>query len=162
MPWFSRLSRSAIPAPNGQPSTASASMSARDNGWRLWAPTATGKSSLLKAVAGLVPVYRGTIYVFGNPVGACHHRVAYLPQRGEIDWHFPISVERLVLTGRYVHLGWFRWPGENDRQIAKKMLRASRAGIVGQTANQPAFRRAAAAGPAGSIIGPGSRLAAAR
>jgi len=85
-------------------------------------PNGAGKSSLLKAVAGLVAVHRGTIRVFGNSVGACHHRVAYLPQRGDIDWRFPISVERLVLTGRYVHLGWLRWPGAGDRQIARQTL----------------------------------------
>ena len=48
--------------------------------------------------------------------------MAYLPQRGEIDWHFPISVERLVLTGRYVHLGWLRRPSDKDRQIARDVM----------------------------------------
>jgi len=81
-------------------------------------PNGSGKSTLLKAVAGLLRVSSGVIRVHGNPVGACHHRVAYLPQRGEIDWSFPISVERLVLTGRYVHLGWMRWPGRRDREIS--------------------------------------------
>jgi ABC-type Mn2+/Zn2+ transport system ATPase subunit len=82
-------------------------------------PNGSGKSTLLKAVAGLLPVASGAVRVHGNPVGACHHRVAYLPQRGEIDWGFPISVERLVLTGRYVHLGWLRRPGRRDRDIAR-------------------------------------------
>ncbi|MBM4068089.1 MAG: ABC transporter ATP-binding protein [Planctomycetes bacterium] len=85
-------------------------------------PNGSGKSTFLKAVAGLLPVASGAIRVHGNPVGACHHRVAYLPQRGEIDWGFPISVERLVLTGRYVHLGWLAWPGRRDRQIATAVL----------------------------------------
>lgn len=85
-------------------------------------PNGSGKSTLLKAVAGLLPVASGFVRVHGNPVGACHHRVAYLPQRGEIDWEFPISVERLVLTGRYVHLGWLRWPGRGDREIATAAL----------------------------------------
>jgi manganese/zinc/iron transport system ATP- binding protein len=85
-------------------------------------PNGAGKSTLLKAVAGLLPVRSGEIRIFGNPVGACHHRVAYLPQRGEIDWRFPISVRRLVLTGRYVHLGWLRRPGNGDWAIADAML----------------------------------------
>jgi manganese/zinc/iron transport system ATP- binding protein len=85
-------------------------------------PNGSGKSTLLKAVAGLLPSDPDAIRVHGNPVGACHHRVAYLPQRGEIDWSFPISVERLVLTGRYVHLGWLRWPSRRDRQIAHTQL----------------------------------------
>jgi manganese/zinc/iron transport system ATP- binding protein len=85
-------------------------------------PNGAGKSTLLKAVAGLLPVGSGEIRIFGNPVGACHHRVAYLPQRGEIDWRFPISVRRLVLTGRYVHLGWLHRPSKADWAIADQML----------------------------------------
>jgi ABC-type Mn2+/Zn2+ transport system ATPase subunit len=81
-------------------------------------PNGAGKSTLLKAVAGLLPVASGDVRVYGNPVGACHHRVAYLPQRGDIDWSFPIPVSQFVLTGRYVHLGWFRRPGKRDREIA--------------------------------------------
>jgi ABC-type Mn2+/Zn2+ transport system ATPase subunit len=48
-------------------------------------PNGAGKSTLLKAVAGLLPVTSGRVRVYGNPVGACHHRVAYLPQRGDVD-----------------------------------------------------------------------------
>ncbi|TAK20832.1 MAG: ATP-binding cassette domain-containing protein [Chloroflexota bacterium] len=77
-----------------------------------------GKSTLLKAVAGLLPVVSGTIAIYGHPVGACHHRVAYLAQRGEVDWRFPITVADFVMTGRYVHLGWFRRPGQGDRSAA--------------------------------------------
>jgi manganese/zinc/iron transport system ATP- binding protein len=85
-------------------------------------PNGSGKSTLLKAVAGLLPVRQGTIAIYGNPVGACHHRVAYLPQRGEIDWRFPISLRRLVLTGRYVHLGWLRRPARQDYMITDAMI----------------------------------------
>jgi ABC-type Mn2+/Zn2+ transport system ATPase subunit len=86
-------------------------------------PNGSGKSTLLKVVAGLLPVVSGSIRVYGNRVGACHHRVAYLPQRGEIDWAFPISVERLVLTGRYVHLGWLRLPTTRDKDIVAASIR---------------------------------------
>jgi manganese/zinc/iron transport system ATP- binding protein len=85
-------------------------------------PNGAGKSSLLKAVAGLLPASGGSLRIYGNVVGACHHRVAYLPQREEIDWRFPISVERLVLTGRYVHLGWFRRPKARDYQITRAVM----------------------------------------
>lgn len=81
-----------------------------------------GKSTLLKAIAGLLPARSGSILVYGNPPGACHHRVAYLAQRGEIDWHFPITVRRLVLTGRYVHLGWIKRPTRADWEIVDRMI----------------------------------------
>jgi len=81
-----------------------------------------GKSTLLKAVAGLLPVRSGSIAIYGNRPGARHHRVAYLPQRGEIDWRFPITLRKLVLTGRYVHLGWLRRPSHEDWRIADTMI----------------------------------------
>ena len=81
-----------------------------------------GKSTLLKVIAGLLPIRSGTVLIYGNPPGACHHRVAYLPQRGDIDWRFPISLRKLVLTGRYVHLGWLRNPSSKDWQIADAMI----------------------------------------
>jgi len=100
-------------------------------------PNGAGKSTLLKAVAGLLPVASGDIRIYGNPVGACHHRVAYLPQRGDIDWTFPIPVSRFVLTGRYVHLGWFRRPRVRDREIVTGVL--DRLGL-GALADRPIGR----------------------
>ncbi|HEY1683291.1 MAG TPA: ABC transporter ATP-binding protein [Tepidisphaeraceae bacterium] len=81
-----------------------------------------GKSTLLKATAGLLPVTSGKILVHGSPPRGCCHRVAYLAQRGDLDWRFPISVRHLVLTGRFVHLGWFRRPTLQDQQIIDRMM----------------------------------------
>ena len=80
-----------------------------------------GKSTLLKAVAGLLPIREGDIKIYGNAVGACHHRTAYLPQRSQLDWRFPISLKRLVLTGRYVHLGWLRRASQKDYDVVEKV-----------------------------------------
>ena len=80
-----------------------------------------GKSTLLKAVAGLLP-FSGRVRVCGRSIGACHHRVAYLPQHGEIDWRFPIDLRKLVLTGRYVHLGWLRRPAQQDHAICDALI----------------------------------------
>jgi ABC-type Mn2+/Zn2+ transport system ATPase subunit len=80
-----------------------------------------GKSTLLKAVAGLLPVREGDIRIYGNAVGACHHRVAYLPQRSQLDWRFPISLRRLILTGRYVHLGWFKRVRPGDQEVVAQV-----------------------------------------
>jgi ABC-type Mn2+/Zn2+ transport system ATPase subunit len=81
-----------------------------------------GKSTLLKTLVGLQPYSSGSVLIFGRNVRACHHRVAYLPQRGEIDWRFPISVRRFVLTGRYVHIGWLRQPNAHDHALVEQTL----------------------------------------
>jgi ABC-type Mn2+/Zn2+ transport system ATPase subunit len=85
-------------------------------------PNGAGKSTLLKAVVGLLPASAGQIAIYGNPVGVCRHRVAYLPQRGDIDWRFPISLRKLVLTGRYVHLGWLHRPSSEDWAIVDTVI----------------------------------------
>jgi manganese/zinc/iron transport system ATP- binding protein len=85
-------------------------------------PNGAGKSTLLKAVATLLTPRAGTIRIFGVPPGGCHHRTAYLPQRGDIDWRFPVTVERLVLTGRYVHLGWLRRPRRSDYAVVRRVM----------------------------------------
>jgi manganese/zinc/iron transport system ATP- binding protein len=86
-------------------------------------PNGAGKSTLFKAICGLLPVRKGSIRIFGHSLGACHHRVVYLPQRSEIDWHFPVSVLDLVLMGRYVYLGWFDRPQKKDIELARGALK---------------------------------------
>ncbi|HWB52565.1 MAG TPA: ABC transporter ATP-binding protein [Tepidisphaeraceae bacterium] len=81
-----------------------------------------GKSTLLKAAAGLLPLTSGLIHVHGVPPRGCCHRVAYLAQRGDLDWRFPMTVRHLVLTGRYVHLGWFRRPNKEDHAIVDRVM----------------------------------------
>jgi manganese/zinc/iron transport system ATP- binding protein len=88
----------------------------------LLGPNGSGKSTLFKAVMGLVPVVAGEIRVCGHPAGAGLPLVAYLPQRAAVDWRFPITLRRLVLTGRYVHLGWLRGPGPLDRALVEQVL----------------------------------------
>ncbi len=83
----------------------------------------SGKSTLLKTIAGLLPIRVGTISVFGLKVRACHHRTSYLPQRDEINWDFPVSVERFVLAGRFVHCGWLTQPDADDHEVVAATLR---------------------------------------
>jgi manganese/zinc/iron transport system ATP- binding protein len=111
--------------PNGNQDSALENVSlCVPNGTRvaLVGPNGAGKSTLLKAIAGLLPIQSGSIKVYGQSIADCRQRVAYLPQRGEIDWRFPISLRKLVLTGRYVHLGWFKRLSATDGKIADRMI----------------------------------------
>lgn len=83
-----------------------------------------GKSSLLKVIIGLLPAQQGKVAVFGQPWRSCPHCLAYLPQRSQIDWRFPVNVRRLVMAGRYVHLGWFKRPSKNDSALVAQALAA--------------------------------------
>lgn len=86
-------------------------------------PNGAGKSTLFKVASHLLNISEGKVKIFGQPLGACHQQVVYLPQRSDIDWKFPLNVLDLVLTGRYVYLGWLKPVGKKDHQRAREALK---------------------------------------
>jgi manganese/zinc/iron transport system ATP- binding protein len=85
-------------------------------------PNGAGKSTLVKAVLGLVRPAAGRVTVHGRPYAEQRRLVAYVPQRGSVDWDFPTSVLDVVVMGRYGALGWFRRPGRAEREQAMAAL----------------------------------------
>lgn len=59
----------------------------------------TGKSTLLRTFAGLLPPLAGTLRIFGNAPKAGVPELCYLAQRSRIDWAFPISVREMAVYG---------------------------------------------------------------
>jgi manganese/zinc/iron transport system ATP- binding protein len=85
-------------------------------------PNGAGKSTLLKAILNLVPVAAGATRVFGSRLDQVRQRVAYVPQRGSVDWDFPTNALDVVTMGRYGRIGWFRRPSKSDLDIARDCL----------------------------------------
>jgi len=85
-------------------------------------PNGAGKSTLLKAALGLIPSDAGQTLLLGHPARAALDRVAYVPQRGAVDWDFPITVREVVEMGRYRSLGWIRRLRGADRTIVDESL----------------------------------------
>ncbi len=85
-------------------------------------PNGAGKSTLLKAVIGLLPYASGTVKIYGEPVEKKRSIIAYVPQREEVDWDFPINVFDVVLMGRYGRLPFYQRPQAEDREIARRSL----------------------------------------
>ena len=85
-------------------------------------PNGAGKSTLLKLMAGLVRPWTGRIQVLGGPAGREAHRVAYVPQAELVDWAFPVTVEDVVMMGRFPKLGSIRRPGADDRRAVGDAL----------------------------------------
>lgn len=87
-------------------------------------PNGAGKSTLLKTLAGLLKPDAGTILWRGQALTKSSYELAYLPQRGDIDWNFPITVRGLVEMGRYPNLGWWKKYSTHDADIVERALSA--------------------------------------
>ena len=85
-------------------------------------PNGSGKSTLLKTVAGVVRAASGSITLDGAPIRERASQVAFVPQREEVNWDFPVSARDVVLMGRYRSVGWLRRPGKDDRAAADAAL----------------------------------------
>jgi manganese/zinc/iron transport system ATP- binding protein len=85
-------------------------------------PNGAGKSTLIKTALGLVQPISGKVEFFGRPLSEFRRRVAYVPQRESVDWDFPITVQDLVMMGRYGTLGLCRWPRKADEAAVAHCL----------------------------------------
>ena len=85
-------------------------------------PNGGGKTTLLKAVLGLIPISKGEISVFGLPPDKARQYIGYVPQYSKFDYDFPISVEEVVLTGRLKQAGLFRRYSAADKAAALSAL----------------------------------------
>ncbi|WP_413389188.1 ABC transporter ATP-binding protein [Prochlorococcus marinus] len=66
-------------------------------------PNGAGKSTLLSLLQGSSKPDQGEITVDGKPLRNNRSQVALMPQRGKLNWNFPITVEGLVSLGRVNH-----------------------------------------------------------
>jgi len=122
-----RLTGAAFTYPGGAGITGLDVEIGRGEALALIGPNGAGKSTLLKGILGLVPRTAGTLELGGAeaPERPSHSRngmVAFLPQAADLDADFPISVEQVVMQGRYRGLGLFRWPGRADRAAVAHAL----------------------------------------
>lgn len=85
-------------------------------------PNGAGKSTLIKTILGVVKPIAGRISFWNEPLKNVLPLIAYVPQRESVDWEFPITVQELVLMGRYGKLGLFKTPAVQDYKIVEHYL----------------------------------------
>jgi manganese/iron transport system ATP-binding protein len=85
-------------------------------------PNGAGKSTMLKAMMGLTPTASGRVSYCTCLLCRQLDRVAYLPQRSQVDWDFPITVWQVAMMARTRQIGWLRRPQRQDRILVQAAL----------------------------------------
>ena len=84
-------------------------------------PNGAGKTSLFRILAGVLKPSTGEVKIFGEkPSG--HVCIAYVPQRSQVDWRFPVNVSEVVMMGRIRKLGFFKCPHRRDWAFVRECL----------------------------------------
>lgn len=92
-------------------------------------PNGCGKTTLLKCMAGLLPVSQGAVMLNGRPLSSYSRNdmartVAYVPQRQDLTFDIPVC--DMVMMGRNPYQGRWQTPAPDDRRIVCKVLEKCR------------------------------------
>ena len=85
-------------------------------------PNGAGKSTLFKSILGLIDYSAGRIEVFNTDIDEVRKRIAYVPQKDEVDWQFPATVQDIVLMGRYPFKKMLQRLSKEDYRIANEAM----------------------------------------
>lgn len=86
-------------------------------------PNGAGKSTLIKSILGIIKPIAGSVKIFGKPYKKQYKEVAYVPQKGSVDWDFPTTALDVVMMGTYGSLGgWIKRPGQKEKKAALEAL----------------------------------------
>ncbi len=85
-------------------------------------PNGAGKSTLIKSILGIVKPLAGSVQIFGKNYDKQREKVAYVPQKGTVDWDFPTTALDVVMMGTYGSLGWIKRPGTKEKKASLEAL----------------------------------------
>ena len=81
-----------------------------------------GKSTLIKAMLDLLKPVTGEVRFYNEKYSKVRDKIAYVPQRGSVDWDFPTTVFDVVEMGRYGKVGWLKKVRKIDKEKTKEAI----------------------------------------
>lgn len=84
-------------------------------------PSGSGKTTLLRTLLGQTQRLAGSVDEHPRD-GRRGLQIGYVPQVESVDWNFPITLEQVVLLGRWRESGWRPWSSRRDRKLAHQVL----------------------------------------
>ena len=85
-------------------------------------PNGAGKSTPIKAILGIIKPLAGNVSIYGESYAKNRSLVAYVPQKGSVDWDFPTTAIDVVTMGTYGKLGWIKRPRAKHKKAALEAL----------------------------------------
>lgn len=85
-------------------------------------PNGAGKSTLMKSMLGVIDKKSGTVLYNNTDIKQKLRKIAYVPQKTDVDLTFPITVFDAILTGTYPNVPLFKRPGKKERDTAKQAM----------------------------------------
>jgi len=87
-------------------------------------PNGGGKTTLLRLILGYLTPGAGSIRVLGSQPRSVRREIGYVPQHGNFDRDFPVTVMDVVLMGRIKRWSLFSGYNRADVEAAKKAMQA--------------------------------------
>lgn len=85
-------------------------------------PNGAGKSTLIKAILGITPIFEGKIIYDNQLLNEQRKKIAYIPQKSQIDWDYPVTVWDVVMMGQINANSWFQQFSRESYILAEKAL----------------------------------------
>ena len=79
-------------------------------------PNGAGKSTLIKAILEFVKPITGSITINGKKYAQEKKKIAYVPQRGSVDWDFPTTLYDVVEMGSYGRVGFLKRVPKSEKK----------------------------------------------
>ena len=79
-------------------------------------PNGAGKSTLIKAILEFVKPITGSITINGKKYAQEKKKIAYVPQRGSVDWEFPTTLYDVVEMGSYGRVGFLKRVPKSEKK----------------------------------------------